>query len=96
MMVFCHSCGKASEHLGPLGRRDTCPHCDAELRCCLQCSLYDPESANTCREPQAEEMRDKDRGNFCEFFTLGTGARQERSDAASAKEAFEALFKKKG
>jgi hypothetical protein len=94
MLVTCYSCGKANEFPGPLGRRDACKGCDAELRCCLQCRLHDPEATPACREPQAEVPRDADRGNFCEYFMPGPGRSKQLSDAERAKAAFEALFKK--
>ncbi len=95
MLVTCYSCGAENEFPGPLGRRDVCKKCDAELRCCLQCRIYDPSTVPECREPSAEVQRDKHRGNFCEYFSAGPGARKQASDAEKAKAAFDALFKKK-
>jgi hypothetical protein len=95
MLVTCYSCGATNEFPGPLGRRDKCKDCAAELRCCLQCKLYNADATPECREPQAEVQRDKDRGNFCDFFVAGPGRSRLASDAETAKAAFEALFKKK-
>ncbi|MBI5546286.1 MAG: hypothetical protein HY901_20560 [Deltaproteobacteria bacterium] len=93
--MTCHSCGAGNEFPGPLGRRDVCSQCGTDLRCCLQCRLFEPESTPECREPQADPPRDKDRGSFCEFFMPGPGRSKQQSDADRAKAAFEALFKKR-
>lgn len=95
MILTCYACGASTDLAGPVGRRDVCPHCGADLRCCLQCTLYAPDTPSTCREPQADPPRDKDRGNFCEFFIPGPGAAKQASDAEKAKAAFDALFTKK-
>ncbi|MBN1663862.1 MAG: hypothetical protein JW943_09705 [Deltaproteobacteria bacterium] len=67
-MNICHHCGKEVEIKKILGRKEACPFCRADLRCCLNCSFYDPASYNACREPQAERVLEKDRSNFCEYF----------------------------
>lgn len=95
MVVTCHSCGVGNELPGPPGRRDVCSGCGAELRCCLQCKLYQGEVLPPCKEPLADVPRDRDRANFCEYFVVGSGARKQASDAEKAKAAFEALFKKR-
>jgi hypothetical protein len=69
-MKVCYSCKKQVSVVGKPGRSDTCPHCDADLRCCFNCRFYDPKAYNQCRETQAERVLDKDRGNFCEYFSF--------------------------
>lgn len=56
---------------------------------------------NKCAEPAAEWVRDKEKGNFCEFFTPGGAAGGPSSDhksgeskADAARSAFDNLFKK--
>lgn len=94
MKMTCHSCGRELEATLPVGRRDACERCGADLRCCLQCRLHDEASSNECREPQAEVPRDRERANFCEFFVPGAPAARGAEPVASAKEAFDALFRK--
>lgn len=91
----CQACGAKLTLEGTIGRRDGCDSCGAELNACVQCRFYDPVASNQCREPQAERVQDKERGNFCEFFQLagGKGGGQ-RSAADDAKARLEALFKK--
>lgn len=95
MRVTCYSCGVENEFPSTLGRRDKCSKCGTDLRCCLQCKLYDPDATPECREKQADPQRDKDQGNFCDFFLAGPGRAKITTDAEKAKAAFEALFGKK-
>jgi len=45
-----------------------CPRCDSFLHCCKNCSLYDETANQKCKSPTVENVREKDRGNFCEEF----------------------------
>ena len=45
-----------------------CPSCRAELYVCRLCRFFDPRVAQQCREPLAEDQRDKTRANFCGYF----------------------------
>jgi hypothetical protein len=92
--LICHSCGARLELTPPLGRRDTCERCSADLHCCRQCKLFDEASSSECREPQAEVPRDKEQANFCEHFVPGSPAPKQANAADAAKAAFEALFKR--
>ncbi len=67
----CHKCGYefTIEPGRKIFRQDTCPECEAYLRCCLNCQLYDPVAWKECHEPQAERVNDKEMANFCEYFT---------------------------
>jgi len=94
MTTACHRCGRAIEDAGRIGRRDACLGCGAELRCCRNCRFYDPAYHNQCREPQAERQVEKERANFCEYFSLGTtGSRP--APAAEARGRLDALFRRK-
>jgi len=92
--AFCHK--KVSVE-GKITRRDTCPHCNRDLRCCKQCKFYDPGAYNECREVSAERIIDKERANLCDYYlprgTKGGGGGMNRT--LEAKKALEALFKKK-
>jgi hypothetical protein len=78
-----------------VGRDESCPHCHRDLRSCLNCALYDAAS-DYCREPQSEEIRERDRSNFCDFFIFGDKETGDKSadQARKAKEDWERLFKK--
>jgi hypothetical protein len=75
--LACWKCGADLNRLPlPLGRRAECPACRTGLHVCRMCRHYDPGKARQCREPMAEEVKDKTRANFCEWF-------QPRPDACS-------------
>jgi len=92
----CAFCGKKVIIEGQVGRQDTCPHCNRDLRCCMQCKFFDRNAYNECREVSAERIMDKERANFCDCFvpsgTKGQSSHSTRS--RDAREALEALFKK--
>jgi hypothetical protein len=91
----CWRCGAAIEARERVGRRDTCLACGSDLRCCRNCRFYDVASHNQCREPQAERQVEKERGNFCDWFSLG-GRRDGGGDAAAdARARLQALFGRK-
>jgi hypothetical protein len=67
--LVCWKCGADLAVLTlPLSRRDECPRCRAELHVCRMCQDYDEQVAKKCREPIAEEVSDKTRANFCDYF----------------------------
>jgi hypothetical protein len=73
--LVCWKCGAALAALTlPLRRLDECPACRAELHVCRMCVDYDMRVARHCREPTAEEVRAKDRANFCGHFSPRPGA----------------------
>jgi len=93
MPTSCHGCGAALHVDGPVGRRTTCPECDADLHTCLNCRHYDESAAHECREPQTEHVVDKAASNACDLFQLGDGASRRRSRGSrAAKDRLAALF----
>lgn len=77
-----------------VGRRDVCPSCMTDIRCCKMCQYYDIKAYNDCRETSADRIVDKEKANFCDYFKIGSSEvdpDQSRKDAL-AKAA--ALFKK--
>lgn len=96
-MKICHYCHKPMAIEGKIGREDTCPYCQSDLHCCLNCAFYDEYAANRCREPSAEWVSDREKRNFCEFFSFKEvkGASSGWSEAEKARAELEALFKKK-
>ena len=96
-MRRCHACTGEIRGDGMVGRRETCPHCGADLRVCLNCSFYSPGAYNDCREPQAERVVDKRRSNFCDFFVFADDAerRGQAGKKEDARSRLEDLFRKK-
>jgi len=94
----CWHCGRSIEVIAGkdrIGFRDDCPGCDRALHVCLNCALYDPSYNNACREPMAERVVDKERFNFCEYFTPGENRRPAQSAKTGTQNKLEDLFKKK-
>ncbi len=88
--LVCWKCGTSLDGLPvPLGRREECPQCRADLHVCRLCAFYDPSVSRSCREPIADEVGDKERANFCGYFTALPGAHKpadsSAADAARAK-----------
>ncbi|HVO67924.1 MAG TPA: hypothetical protein VMT12_15715 [Syntrophales bacterium] len=78
-MKICYKCKKEVKVDKIIGRKDTCPSCQTDLRCCLNCRFYDLNAYNNCREPQADRVLDKDRSNFCDYFNFKDSASEEKS-----------------
>ena len=67
--LSCWKCGASLDGVPmPLSRLSECLSCRAELHVCRLCEFYDTRVAQACREPLAEEVKDKTRANFCEHF----------------------------
>lgn len=86
----------------PVGRSESCPECDADVRSCRGCAFYDA-AQETCHEPTAEPPADRERANFCSAYTLALtpSSRVEAVQAApisaaeEARRRLEALFGKR-
>lgn len=91
----CFSCGAELVFPYTPGRRDECAKCGADVHVCRNCRNYDSGSYNECKEPQADNVKEKDRANFCDYFTPGDGQGPMHDKAKDLKAAAEALFKKK-
>lgn len=58
------------------------------------CEFYAPSVAKSCREPVAEEVADKERANFCDYFRARSGihAAGRIAEADAARTKLEAMF----
>lgn len=84
--LVCWKCGASlADVLLPFGRRAECAACHAELHVCRMCEFYDPRVAQGCREPVADAVQDKQRANFCGYFTPRPDAHQPHDTAADQK-----------
>src|ERR1700748_317846 len=95
--LVCWRCGASLAALSlPLRRLDACKACNAELHVCKLCVEYDTSYAKHCKEPIAEEVLDKERANFCDFFKPKAGAyvAKDLGELTRARSALEDLFKK--
>ena len=93
--IACYRCGASLASLSlPLSRQDQCPECSADLHVCKLCVHFDRHVPRQCREDGAEDVTEKERPNFCDWFkpspTAFDPARKDEADAA--KDALAALF----
>lgn len=91
--ALCWKCGASLAQLTlPLSRLDACKQCGSEVHVCKQCQFYDVNVAKHCRETVAEEVRDKQRANFCDYFVLNDQAYKPQPAATSSINALKELF----
>lgn len=95
-MKVCYSCKKQVMAAEKPGRSEACPQCGADLRCCRNCRFYDVKAYNQCRETQAERVLEKDRGNFCDYFSFKDSLEAAAPDSLKQEKRnpLDTLFKK--
>ncbi|MCL2832141.1 MAG: hypothetical protein FWD78_03130 [Treponema sp.] len=96
---MCWYCGSPVNYDGPIGRSLVCPDCGKDLRCCGNCRHF-LRAEKSCAEPQGENPADRERANFCDWFSLNpkfktatAGEKSAAKAADAAKAAFNNLFK---
>lgn len=78
--IVCWKCGaELVELILPLSRREECPLCAADQHVCKLCQNFDSLVAGQCREDRAEEVTDKERANFCDYFKPQLNAFKEKT-----------------
>ncbi len=93
--IRCFRCGTSLAALSlPLSRQDECPECAVYLHVCLMCEFFDASVPRQCREDGADDVTDKDRVNFCDWFSPSESAFNpaRKTQAESAKQSLDALF----
>lgn len=93
--ICCYRCGASLETLSlPFSRQDECPGCSNYLHVCKMCVHYDPRVPRQCREDGADDVTDKDRLNFCDWFKPSESAfdADRKGEEDQAKAALDALF----
>lgn len=91
--LVCWKCGASLAELTlPLRRLEVCKACEAELHVCRLCEFFDVGVAKSCREPIADEVKDKVRANFCDYFQPRPGAYTSVGRAEQSRGQLEALF----
>ena len=93
--IRCYRCGASLEALSlPFSRQDECPGCHNYLHVCKMCTHFDARVPRQCREDGAEEVTEKERPNFCDWYrpsdTAFDAGRKQQEDQARA--ALDALF----
>ncbi len=93
--LTCWKCGTSlAEVLVPFARVAECPECRADLHVCRMCEFFDPGVSRGCREPVAEEVSDRERANFCGYFTpvRGLGPCVDDVGSLAARTELDSLF----
>jgi hypothetical protein len=93
--LSCWKCGASLKGaLLPLSRLSKCKSCQGDLHTCRMCEFYNPTVNNSCREPVAEKVTDKNRKNFCGYFQPSATVFQTKDDGktSSSKQQLDALF----
>ncbi|MEZ5565521.1 MAG: hypothetical protein R3F24_08360 [Gammaproteobacteria bacterium] len=91
----CWRCGASLAGLRlPIGRTEECSSCRSQLHVCRMCQSFDRSRLKQCREDDAEEVRDKEHANFCDWYKPRAGAFDAAGAAAeeAARNAANALF----
>lgn len=71
----------------PFRRLERCRDCEAELHVCRMCGFYAPNLRDQCTEEMAEEVRNKESANFCDYFKPCAGAYRARAEDPRARTA---------
>ena len=93
--IACYRCGASLAALTlPISRQDACPDCSVHLHVCRMCVHFDTDVPGQCREDDAEEVFEKEKLNFCEWFAPSENAFDpaHKAEADRAREALDALF----
>ena len=100
LLAMCWYCGLPIADEEPFGRSLRCAECGKDIRACKNCRFFLSGARGDCSESNAEPVADKERANFCDWFSLNpkyrqptAGQKKDQSKAAAAKSAFDDLFK---
>ncbi len=93
--LVCWRCGAALPELPvPLPRLAECEACGAQLHVCRMCRFHNPRLRIGCDESMAEEVRERERANFCDYFKprAGAYAPRDRAGTRAARAQLDVLF----
>jgi hypothetical protein len=93
--MICYNCKAETAVEGKPGRQQLCPRCGSYMHCCRNCRFFDPLAYHGCREPQAEWVKEKEMGNYCDYFEAGGDSAGEQQKRDDARRRLDDLFGKK-
>ncbi|MGI9283944.1 MAG: hypothetical protein ACR2P1_00995 [Pseudomonadales bacterium] len=83
----CWRCGAhLVELILPMSRREECPSCAVDQHVCKMCQSYAPNLSDGCSEERAEEVTDKERANFCDYFSPMTNVYKAKESPDSTEQ----------
>jgi hypothetical protein len=93
-MHACHFCGAEIVNPREVFRGTCCPLCGKDLKICLNCRFYSLGAHWDCSETIDELVADKERSNFCTFFSFKNSVpgRPKASDSDGARRKLDRLF----
>ena len=93
--MICWKC-KKEINIIEIHRSSECPLCHADLHSCKGCRFFSSGSHYDCKETIDELVVDKEKSNFCDFFSvnkdINSCSDNSKNKADAAKDAFNALF----
>jgi hypothetical protein len=89
---FCWHCGHRLSDTD-YAREARCAGCQRAVHVCGNCRFYRQGVPNDCLEPIAERVVDKERPNFCDYFSPNPAAPAAQPDADALRKAAENLFR---
>ena len=76
---------------------EQCPHCQAAIHACRQCTHFEPGRRFECRQPIIERIGDKNARNECDAFALQVTVERDASPDSTRpsdiRRGFDNLFK---
>jgi len=97
---MCWYCGSPVTDPDPIGRSLRCQDCGKDLRSCKNCRFFLHGARGDCHESGAQPQADKERANFCDWFSMdpkyrnkSEGQSKDREKADASRTAFDNLFK---
>jgi len=82
---MCWYCGSAITEQEPFSRSLVCAACGKDIRSCRNCRFYRSGARGDCAETSAEPVADKERANFCDWFSVNPAFRKVMDKAGAAK-----------
>ena len=88
---MCKKCGKPINQT-EMFRSSTCEFCGSDLHSCINCKFYEPGSHYDCHESVQERVSDKEKANFCDYFSVVSLSSFQNSDTAKDSKTDKATF----
>jgi len=85
--IICWNCKKPLT-TNLISFRASCDHCFHDQHACLNCKYYSPSKPNSCELLSTENIKEKDKRNFCEDFSLKHQSDDKEKNFDKIKELF--------
>jgi len=92
---MCWKCSLPIDNTREIFRTSVCPECGSDLHSCKNCRFYEIGSHYDCHETIDELVKDKERANFCDYFSVNenlAGNKKSELEIEKSRNAFNDLF----